>query len=255
MQALRLECFPALTVKNINTPLAYTSSGVYDAVHNECTETVGFWTMTKRKITKSLAAPASLPDQGAVVGYARVSTAEQSLSLQIDALQKYGCDRIEVEKVSAASSKRRQLEQALGLLRSGDKFVVWKMDRLARSLSDLLARVKHIEGLGAQFVSLTENIDTGTASGRLLFHVLGALGEFERDLIRERTRAGLAVAKANGQRLGAMPKFKPDEIRKMQSDRDAGMSVRELAEMYGCSQGTVQKWTVRLASRGSRRDV
>lgn len=216
---------------------------------------VRFRDMPKRKTTKLPAPAVPMPESGAVIAYARVSTAEQSLSLQVDALQKYGCDRMYVEKVSAASSKRRQLDEAIGLLREGDKFVVWKMDRLARSLSDLLARVKYIEAVGAQFVSLTENIDTGTASGRLLFHVLGALGEFERDLIRERTRAGLAIAKANGQRLGAAPKFSPAEIVAMQKDRNAGMSVRDIADKYECSQGTVQKWTVRLASLDARRAV
>lgn len=212
--------------------------------------------MRRKREKATLANPGEpMPESGAVIGYARVSTAEQSLGLQVDALQKYGCQHIEVEKVSAASSKRRQLDKALDMLRRGDKFVVWKMDRLARSLSDLLARVKYIESVGAEFVSLTESIDTGTASGRLLFHVLGALGEFERDLIRERTKAGLAIAKASGKRLGAQPKFSPERIKAMQADRDSGKSVREIAARYGCSQGTVQKWTVRRAGPTPRAAV
>lgn len=201
--------------------------------------------MRRKPKTRVLPEPAAaLPQSGAVIGYARVSTAEQSLELQLDALRKYGCDRIHEEKVSAASSKRPQLERALSLLREGDQFVVWKMDRLARSLTDLLKRVEHIKSCGAQFVSLTEKIDTTSASGRLLFHVLGALGEFERGLIQERTTAGIARAKAAGKVFGAKPKLSVAKRAEMQRDRAAGASLRELAAMYRVSVGTVQNWTV-----------
>lgn len=186
----------------------------------------------------------TLPTSGAVIGYARVSTAEQSLEMQISALRKYGCNRILDEKVSAASSKRPMLTQALSILREGDVLVVWKMDRLARSLTDLLRRVAYINECGAQFVSLTEKIDTSSASGRLLFHVLGALGEFERDLIKERTTAGMKAAKERGVKFGASPMFGDNTIKAMQADRSAGKSLRWLAAHYGCSVGTVQNWTV-----------
>lgn len=202
--------------------------------------------MRSRKATTRVlpAPPEGLPPGGAVVGYARVSTAEQSLEMQIEALRKHGCDRILDEKVSAASSKRPKLDAALGMLRPGDTLVVWKMDRLARSLTDLLRRVAYISECGAQFVSLTEKIDTSSASGRLLFHVLGALGEFERDLIRERTMAGMRAAKERGVKFGAEPKLSPKERMAMQRDRRSGMSLRDLASRYRVSIGTVQNWTV-----------
>lgn len=195
-----------------------------------------------------------LPDSGAVIGYARVSTAEQSLEMQVAALQKHGCNRILVEKVSAVSSKRAKLESALDMLRPGDTFVVWKMDRLARSLTDLLRRVSYINDCGAQFVSLTERIDTSSASGRLLFHVLGALGEFERDLIRERTMAGMKAAKERGVKFGREPKLSVQERRRMQSDRRAGMSLRDLAAKYDVAMGTVQNWTVGASRPRKRTD-
>lgn len=201
--------------------------------------------MRKRPRTRVMVEPLTpLPEVGATIGYARVSTAEQSLGLQVDALRKFGCERIHEETVSAASSKRPQLENALGLLRDGDRFVVWKMDRLARSLTDLLRRVDFINARGAQFVSLTEKIDTSSASGRLLFHVLGALAEFERDLIRERTIAGLKIARAKGKQIGAEPKLSPGQRKAMQEDRTRGMSLRQLGIKYNVAVGTVQKWSV-----------
>lgn len=121
-----------------------------------------------------------------VIGYARVSTKEQDLSLQLDALSKYGCDRIFTDKISSVK-ERQGLTDALGYLRDGDTLVVWKLDRLCRSLPDLIKISEQIRTAGAQIVSITESIDTSTPAGRLYFNILGALGQMERELIQERS--------------------------------------------------------------------
>lgn len=180
-----------------------------------------------------------------MIGYARVSTAEQSLQMQIEALTKAGVmkDNLHVEKVSGAASKRPALDWALETLRPGDTFVVWKMDRMARSLVDLLNRMEKLHKEGANFRSLTESIDTATPGGRLIFHVLGAIAEFERDLIKERTRAGVKSAMERGVRFGVDPMLTPAQIKKAQKMRDKGMSARAIAEEIGCSHSTVYNWT------------
>ena len=132
-----------------------------------------------------------------VIGYARVSTKEQDLSLQLDALSKYGCDRIFTDKLSSVK-ERQGLTDALGYLRDGDTLVVWKLDRLCRSLPDLIKISEQIRMTGAQLVSITESIDTSTPAGRLYFNILGALGQMERELIQERVKAGLAAARRRG---------------------------------------------------------
>lgn len=138
-----------------------------------------------------------------LIGYARVSTEDQNLGLQLDALEHAGCELIfQDEGVSGASTDRRALNDALAVLAPGDVLVTWKLDRLGRSLAHLIAITARLEAEGIGFRSLSEAIDTTTASGRLLFHVMGALAEFERSLISERTRAGMAAAKARGQHLG-----------------------------------------------------
>lgn len=180
------------------------------------------------------------------IGYARVSTAEQSLDMQISALRKAGVTDagLYVEKVSAASAKRKMLEDALGALRPGDTFTVWKMDRLARSLTDLLNRMRQIESKGAGFKSLTESIDTTTPAGRLIMHVMGAIAEFERDLIRERTRAGMAEAKAAGKQVGQPEVLTAAQKKKAQELRDNGWTLARLAMKYGVSSGTIRNHTV-----------
>lgn len=138
-----------------------------------------------------------------MVGYARVSTEEQNLDLQVDALTRAGCERIFQDRgVSGALASRPALDKAIERLQPGDTLVTWKLDRLGRSLSHLIHVVTSLEGKGVAFRSLSEAIDTGTASGRLLFHVMGALAEFERSLISERTKAGMAAARARGKVLG-----------------------------------------------------
>lgn len=138
-----------------------------------------------------------------LIGYARVSTEDQNLGLQLDALSHAGCEQIfQDEGISGAAKDRRALNDALAALAPGDVLVTWKLDRLGRSLAHLISITTRLEAEGIGFRSLSEAIDTTTASGRLLFHVMGALAEFERALISERTRAGMAAAKARGQHLG-----------------------------------------------------
>ncbi|MBA2598978.1 MAG: recombinase family protein, partial [Chloroflexia bacterium] len=139
------------------------------------------------------------------IGYARVSTGEQTLDLQLDALTKAGCGKVYRETASGAKADRPVLEEVLGYLRNGDTLVVWRLDRLGRSLKHLIEVVAALAARGIGFKSLTEQIDTTTPGGKLIFHVFGALAEFERDLIRERTQAGLAAARARG-RLGGRPR-------------------------------------------------
>ncbi len=139
------------------------------------------------------------------IGYARVSTGEQTLDLQLDALAAAGCGTVYRETASGAKADRPVLGEVLGYLRPGDTLVVWRLDRLGRSLQHLIATVAALAERGIGFKSVTEQIDTTTSGGKLVFHVFGALAEFERDLIRERTHAGLAAARARG-RLGGRPK-------------------------------------------------
>ena len=140
-----------------------------------------------------------------LIGYARVSTFDQSPDLQLDALRSAGCSRIFVETASGANTNRTELAAALAYLREGDTLVVWKLDRLARSISQLITTIDHLSAAACGFKSLTEAIDTTTPTGRLTFHIFSALTEFERSIIRERTLAGLAAAKARG-RTGGRPK-------------------------------------------------
>lgn len=139
------------------------------------------------------------------IGYARVSTADQTMALQEDALHHAGCERIFRDVVSGASTERPGLSEALSYARNGDVVVVWKLDRLGRSLAHLIQLVAELRDRGVGFKSLQEQIDTTTAGGQLIFHIFGALAEFERSLIRERTQAGLAAARARG-RVGGRPK-------------------------------------------------
>jgi DNA invertase Pin-like site-specific DNA recombinase len=140
-----------------------------------------------------------------LIGYARVSTHEQTLHLQQDALEKAGCNKTFTDTASGAKTERIGLEDALRYVRKGDTLVVWRLDRLGRSLPHLITTITDLEDRGSGFKSLTENIDTTTSGGKLIFHIFGALAEFERNLIRERTQAGLTAARARGRR-GGRPK-------------------------------------------------
>jgi DNA invertase Pin-like site-specific DNA recombinase len=140
-----------------------------------------------------------------LIGYARVSTHEQTLTLQQDALTKAGCSKLFSDTASGAKTERKGFDEALNYVRKGDTLVVWRLDRLGRSLPHLIATMTDLEERRIGFKSLTENIDTTTSGGKLIFHIFGALAEFERNLIRERTQAGLTAARARGKQ-GGRPK-------------------------------------------------
>uniref|UniRef100_UPI000806EBB4 recombinase family protein n=1 Tax=Tritonibacter mobilis TaxID=379347 RepID=UPI000806EBB4 len=149
------------------------------------------------------------------IGYARVSSVEQNLDLQIEALTEAGCDRIitdQAQSGATAAESRAGFSKAMELLSEGDLLVVWKLDRVGRSIADLIHLLKLFGDRGIEFRSLTDGIDTTTAGGRLVFHIMGALAEFERDLIQERTKAGLRAAKKRGKRLGRPPALTDAQI-------------------------------------------
>lgn len=181
--------------------------------------------------------------QKMLIGYARVSTDDQKLELQLDALQKHGCERIFTDKKSGKDVNRPGLKEAMDYLREGDTLVVWKLDRLGRSLQDLIELVGQLKEKGVHFRSLQENMDTSTPGGKLIFHVFGALAEFERDLIRERTMAGLQAARARG-RLGGRPKkLDPSKVKMAKSLYESKQyTIREICEMVGISKQTLYNY-------------
>lgn len=178
-----------------------------------------------------------------LIGYARVSTSDQDTTLQHDALRRAGVRHVFEEKRSGGSTTRRlELQRMLGQLRPGDVVTVYKLDRLARSLRDLLGILDTIEAAGAHFRSLTESIDTGTAAGRMMMQMVGAFAEFERGVIRERSMAGLEVAKANGVRLGRLPALDARAAAKLARQWATGRySKTELASMYAVSVSTIKR--------------
>ena len=177
-----------------------------------------------------------------IFGYARVSTTEQSLDAQFDALRQAGAKRIFKEKVSGASIKRPELHRLIEQLRDDDIVVVTKYDRLARSLRDLMDIVENIRNRGADFRSLAESIDTTSPSGRLIFHVFGSIAEFERDRIVERTMEGLAAARKRG-RVGGRPrKLSPDQRAEVRKMRDVdGRQIGEIADLFKVSAQTIRR--------------
>jgi DNA invertase Pin-like site-specific DNA recombinase len=171
-----------------------------------------------------------------LLGYARVSTVDQNLALQRDALTEAGCARVFTEQMSGAVTDRPALHDALEFARSGDTLIVWKLDRLARSMKQLIETVETLRLRGIGFRSLTEALDTTTTQGRLVFHMFGALAEFERSLIRERTQAGLAAARRAGRTGGRPPKLTDDDIeaaKAMLTNPDIG--VTQIAQRLGVS--------------------
>lgn len=176
------------------------------------------------------------------IGYARVSTDDQNLDLQRDALLKAGCGTIYEEAASGKSADRPELEQCRKALRAGDTLVVWRLDRLGRSLPDLVQIVAELEQRGVGFESLTEKIETDSAAGRLVFHVFAALSEFERNLIRERTQAGLAAARARGRAGGRKPKLDDKQVREIRRlMTDPTIPVSQIAKSYKVSRTTIYK--------------
>src|SRR4051794_7320939 len=150
--------------------------------------------------------------RGMLIGYARVSTTDQTLDLQLDALKQAGCERLFTDTISGAKADRPGLAEALAFARKGDTLVVWRLDRLGRSLRHLITTVEELRHRGIALKSLQDSIDSSTAAGELQFHIFGALAQFERSLIQERTNAGLAAARARG-RLGGRPKkLTPEQV-------------------------------------------
>lgn len=175
-------------------------------------------------------------------GYARVSTDDQNLDLQRDALARAGCSEVYEEKASGKNAERIELGHCLRALRAGDTLTVWRLDRLGRSLPDLVRIVTELEQRGVIFESITERIETGCATGKLVFHVFAALAEFERNLIRERTRAGLDAARARGRKGGRRPKLDSKQIREVRVLlRDPTIRVTDVAKRYGVARSTIYK--------------
>jgi DNA invertase Pin-like site-specific DNA recombinase len=174
-----------------------------------------------------------------LIGYARVSTADQTLALQQDALLAAGCEKIFTDTASGSRTDRPGLSEALDFARSGDTLVVWRLDRLGRSLAHLIQSIKDLQKRGVHFKSLQEHLDTCTSGGKLVFHVFGALAEFERDLVRERTMAGLAAARARG-RHGGRPRSlsskKVEQLRTLAADRRN--TVAEICQTLRISRAT-----------------
>lgn len=176
------------------------------------------------------------------IGYARVSTNDQNLDMQRDALKAAGCSVIYEETASGKGSTRPELEQCRKALRQGDTLIVWRLDRLGRNLPDLVQLVTELEQKGISFESITERIETGSAAGKLVFHVFSALAEFERNLIRERTNAGLAAARARGRAGGRKPKLDEKDVKEIRALwRDKSIPVADIARRYGVSRTTLYK--------------
>lgn len=184
------------------------------------------------------------------VGYARVSTSDQNPELQLDALRRAGCERVFTEKASGARDDRPELARILGdVLRAGDTLVVWKLDRLARSLKKLIATAEELEREQIGLVSLTESIDTTTPGGMLTFHVFGAIAQFERALIRERTTAGLVEARRQGRKGGRPSAMRPSDVTAARAMMKEGtLPVRDIAKRMGVSVATLYRYA---GKRGS----
>lgn len=177
-----------------------------------------------------------------LVGYARVSTQDQKPALQLDALKVAGCEKVFTEKASGAQRDRPELAAALSYMRPGDSLVVWKLDRLARSLPQLIETVAQLESKGIGLRSLTEAIDTTTAGGKLIFHIFGALAEFERSVIRERTRAGLKAARDRGRKGGRPPALSAADLAAAKALlRDPAITVEEVATRLKVSPATLYR--------------
>jgi DNA invertase Pin-like site-specific DNA recombinase len=181
----------------------------------------------------------------ALIGYARVSTTEQHLHLQQDALTAAGCLKIFTDTISGVKAERKGLSEALDYVRDGDTLVVWRLDRLGRSLKDLIERITELNSRKIGFKSLTEQIDTTTSGGKLIFHIFGALAELERDIIMERTNAGLTAARARG-RKGGRPRSSLSDEKKLQLARqmyeNKSLPVKEICKALGIPRSTFYKY-------------
>lgn len=177
-----------------------------------------------------------------LIGYARVSTEEQNLELQKDSLVKHGCQKIFEDQISGTRANRPGLDKTLEMLRDGDTLVVWKLDRLGRSVKQLVELIDKLQQRGVQFKSLTDSIDTGTSSGRFFFHVMASLAEMERDLIAERTKAGLEAARLRGRKGGRKPKMTESKISSAKQLLANGVPPKDVANNLGVSIPTLYRW-------------
>lgn len=196
---------------------------------------------------QSLLEPAT-PANRSLIGYARVSTTDQDPAGQVDALNAIGCARVFTDQASGAKTERPKLTEALEFLVAGDTLCVWRLDRLGRSLKHLLEVAADLEERGIALRSLTEGIDTSTAGGRLVLHIFGSIAEFERELIRERTHAGLAAARARGRKGGRRPKLTPAQVRHARAllehrddDGRTTNTYKEVAESLGVARATLYR--------------
>jgi DNA invertase Pin-like site-specific DNA recombinase len=180
---------------------------------------------------------------GLLLGYARVSKADdQDNAAQVKALRLAGCKRVFEEKASGGRWDRPQLHNVLGQLREGDVLVVWKLDRLSRSLKDLLHIMEQVSDAGAGFRSITEAVDTTTSAGRMVMQMLGSFAEFERSMVRERTRAGLAAARDRGTRLGRPAKLSPDQQQEViKAVRDGSKTAADAARLFGLHRSNITR--------------
>lgn len=177
-----------------------------------------------------------------LIGYARVSTSDQDHALQVDALHAAGCERIFIETGSGAKADRPELAKALDIARAGDSVVCWRLDRLARSLRHLIELSDQLQQRGVALRSVTEAIDTSTSAGRFLFNILGALGQMERDIILERTRAGLAASRARGRQGGRPPALDKTKLAAAKAMLSSGeLTAAEVAAQLGCAPSTLYR--------------
>ena len=177
-----------------------------------------------------------------LIGYARVSTQDQNLELQHEALNKAGCQKIFEDKISGARADRPGLVMALEMLREDDTLIVWKLDHLGRSVKQLVGLVSDLQKQGVQFKSLTDSIDTSTPSGRFFFHVMASLAEMERELTIERTRAGLETARKYGRKGGRRPKMTESKIESAKKLLASGIPPKDVAKNLGVSIPTLYRW-------------
>lgn len=187
-----------------------------------------------------------------LIGYARVSTEDQKLDLQFDALKKTGCERIFTDKMRGSFEKRKGLSEALSHLRKGDTLVVWKLDRLGRTVKQLVDLVTELNAKEINFQSLTDNINTTTPGGRFFFHIMASLSQMERELIAERTKAGLAIARQLGRIGGRRPVMTTSKIQSAKKLLRSGKLPREVADDLGISVATLYRWVPAAASEGSQ---
>ena len=177
-----------------------------------------------------------------LVGYARVSTQDQNLDLQLSALKKIGCKKFYTDKMSGTRANRPGLQLTLEVMRKGDTLVVWKLDRLGRTVKGLVDLVNKLHQTGVHFKSITDNVDTSTPSGRFFFHIMASLAQMERELVAERTKAGLAAAKAQGRIGGRKRKMTKSKIKSAKKLLASGILPKDVAQDLGVSIPTLYRW-------------